>query len=308
MKVFSLVICFFIAGAMSAQKFDDVLITTHKLNDQVSVLFGAGGNIAVFYGPDGVLMIDDQFAELSDKINEAIDSITTQEVRYVVNTHWHGDHTGGNLAFAEDGAVIVAHKAVKERLSTDQIRPFKRSAKAAPKLAWPSLTFDEEMQLEFNGEKIHLLHVHNAHTDGDAFVYFPSHNILHMGDCFFRNKFPYIDLDSGGSPEGAIAAVEAAIMICDEGTQIIPGHGAIANKEDLKRYHQMLKIITDRVEKAISNGATKNNLPVASLTEGFDTWGDGFISAETFTKTLYKAYEIQKEAVAEEVKVKRKRY
>jgi len=224
-----------------------------------------------------------------------------------VNTHWHGDHTGGNLAFAQDGAVIVAHKAVKERLSTDQIRPFKRSTKAAPEKAWPSLTFDNEMQLEFNEEKIQLLHVHNAHTDGDAFVYFPSQNILHMGDCFFRNKFPYIDLDSGGTPEGAIAAVEAAIMMSDEDTQIIPGHGAIANKEDLQRYHQMLKIITERVEKTISNGISKNDLPVKSLTEGFDAWGDGFISAETFTKTLYKAYQTQKETAAKEVG-KRRRY
>jgi len=289
MKFLGCIIICFLTCTLFSQRFDDVLITTYKLNDNMSVLFGAGGNIAVFHGQDGVLLIDDQFAELSEKINATIDSLSGDKVKFLVNTHWHGDHTGGNLAFAEEGALIVAHDAVRKRLGVDQIRPFGRSVEASPEKAWPVLTFNEEMQIHFNGESVQLIHVHNAHTDGDAFVYFPSYNVLHMGDCFFRDKFPYIDLGSGGTPEGCIAAVEAALMICDADTQIIPGHGAIANKEDLQRYHQMLQIVTDRVQRAINNGAARNALPLEDITKGFDGWGDGFITGEKFSQTLYKA-------------------
>lgn len=304
MKILSLVFSILISVSVVGQRFDDILITTHKVNDQISVLFGAGGNIAIFHGPDGILMVDDQFAELAPKINEAIDAISDHQVRYLVNTHWHGDHTGGNQSFAEGGAVIVAHDAVKQRLSERQVRPFQRSVDAAPPGAWPTLTFNEEMKIHFNGESVHLLHVHNAHTDGDAFVYFPKYNVLHMGDTFFRNKFPYIDLDSGGSPEGCIAAVEAALMMCDADTQIIPGHGAVSSKDDLSRYLQMLKIVTDRVQKSITNGVGMDAIPVEEITKGFDGWGDGFIKADVFCKTLFKAY--QPEDVMDEPSRKRR--
>lgn len=275
---------------LSAQRFDDVMINTHQVTDQIYVLFGAGGNIALFSGPDGLVMIDDQFADLSNKIRAAIDSITPEPVKYLINTHWHGDHTGGNENFARMGATIIAHENVRERLSHDQIRPFGRSSTAAPETAWPTLTFNDEMQIHINGETIQLIHVHPAHTDGDTFIYFTESNVLHMGDCFFKDRFPFVDTALGGSPDGAIDAVSAALMICDADTKIIPGHGAIATKEHLRKYHQMLTIMRDRMKTAVSDGVEMNDLDVAALTKDFETWGDGFISGEKYVKMLYGFY------------------
>ena len=223
-----------------SQRFADVVIKTHEVGEQIYMLEGAGGNIGIFAGDDGVLMIDGQFSDLSEKIKIAIDSISDHPVKYLVNTHWHGDHTGGNANFAKDGATIIAQHEVRKRLSVDQVRPFGRTTPAADTLAWPTLSFGEDLEIHMNGESVQLMHVHNAHTDGDSFVFFPMANVLHMGDCFFKDRFPFIDLDMGGSVSGAISAIEAAMMIIDEDTVIIPGHGSLANKEDLRRYLAMI--------------------------------------------------------------------
>lgn len=279
-----------LACFVSAQRFDKVKIEPVKVTDDIYMLVGAGGNIGLFLGPEGTVMIDDQFAPLAPKISAVIDSLADTSIKYLINTHWHGDHTGGNLAFAEKGATIVAHDNVRERLSKKQIRPFGRSTDAAPEMAWPKLTFSENMSVHINGESIQLLHNHNAHTDGDAFVYFPSYNVLHMGDCFFRARFPYVDVDMGGTPDGIIAAVEAALMICDEDTKIIPGHGDLSNKDDLSTYHQMLMIMRDRIKREIKDGAAMEDLDIASLAMGFEDWGTGFIPADKFIKMLYNFY------------------
>jgi glyoxylase-like metal-dependent hydrolase (beta-lactamase superfamily II) len=274
----------------SAQRFDNVEITVEKINENLYVLFGAGGNIAVLTGSEGTVMIDNQFAPLSDKILSAIGELTSQPIQYVINTHWHGDHTGGNANFAKQGATIIAHENVRKRLMTDNVRPFGRTSEAQPEAAWPRLTFDKNMQVHHNGVSIQLLHYHAGHTDGDALVMFGDYNVLHMGDIFFKDRFPFIDTALGGDPDGLIAIVEAALMLSDANTTIIPGHGAISNKEDLRRYHQMLLIVKGRVMKAITAGTPLEDVDVATIVKDYETWGEGFIKPEVFVKTLYKAY------------------
>lgn len=271
-----------------AQRFDDVVITAHEVSEQIYMLEGAGGNIGIFAGDDGVLMIDGQFSDLSEKIKTAINEISEHPVKYLVNTHWHGDHTGGNANFAKDGATIIAQHNVRKRLSVDQVRPFAGTTPAADTMAWPTLSFGEDLELHMNGESVQLMHIHNAHTDGDAFVYFPMANVLHMGDCFFKDRFPYIDLEMGGSVDGAIAAIESAMMIVDEETVIIPGHGSLASKEDLRRYLAMIKRMKDRVNNVCTEETKLEDLDVDSLIEGYEDWGKGFINGEKWIATLFK--------------------
>lgn len=273
-----------------AQGFDKIKIKTEKINDNLHVLFGAGGNIAVLTGEEGTIMIDDQFAPLSEKIQSAIDSLSANRIQYVINTHWHGDHTGGNANFAEKGATIIAHENVRKRLMTDNVRPFGRTSKAQPEAAWPRLTFDKNMQVHFNGITIQLIHHHAGHTDGDALVLFGDYNVLHMGDIFFKDRFPFIDTDLGGDPDGLITIVEAALMLCDADTVIIPGHGTLSNKEDLRKYHQMLLILKDRVTAAVNDGTPLDEIDVDAMVKGYKSWGEGFIKSEVFVKTLYNTY------------------
>ncbi|MBT8233477.1 MAG: MBL fold metallo-hydrolase [Saprospiraceae bacterium] len=290
MKIITIIFALFLSASLYCQNWDEIDIKPIKVTDNIYMLTGGGGNIGLCVGEDGIVMIDDQFAPLSEKINATLREISDQEIKYLINTHWHGDHTGGNENFANDGATIVAHDNVHKRLSTEQIRPFGRTTPASPEAAWPQLTFDERMTIHFNGQSIHLIHIHNAHTDGDAFVYFPEDNVLHMGDCFFKDRFPYIDRDMGGSPDGAIKAVELALMIADGETQIIPGHGSLANKDDLLRYHTMLITMRDRIKKVIKENVSEEDLDFDSLTQDYETWGGGFINNEKMVKTFFSAY------------------
>jgi len=291
MKRLFILLALVVTIQMQAQRnFDDVKITTTKITDNIYMLQGSGGNIGVLTGDEGTLMIDDQFAPLSEKIKSAIQEISDKPVNYLINTHWHGDHTGGNENFANDGALIIAHENVRERMSKDQVRPFGRTTNASPEMAWPKMTFNDKLNFHFNNHNINVIHVHDAHTDGDAFVYFAEANVLHMGDCFFKDRFPFIDTALGGSPEGAIKATSIALMICDDETKIIPGHGSLANKEDLKRYFDMILTMRDRITSAIKSDKTLEETLDANLTEGFEGWGDGFINDEKIVKTLYNAY------------------
>lgn len=270
------------------QDWDAVEIIPEKINENLYALFGSGGNIGLFVGEDGTLIIDDQYAPLSDKIKASISRITDDPVKYVVNNHWHGDHTGGNEAFGNDGATIIAQSNVRKRLSTEQVmKAFNRTVPPSPEIAWPAITFDEDISLHVNGDDLMIFHVHNAHTDGDAFVYFKNSNVLHMGDCFFKDRFPFIDLGSGGSIDGAIKAVAAALMIVDEETVIIPGHGALASKQDLLKYSKMLHTMRDRVKKAVAEGKTIDEIKTSGLDEGYEEWGTGFINAATFVDFIW---------------------
>jgi len=284
-------LCLIFSVSLNAQgRFDQVEITTEKVSDNIYMLQGAGGNIAILTGDEATIMIDDQFAPLSEKITAAIKELTDRPVDYLINTHWHGDHTGGNENFANAGAMIIAHENVRKKMSVDQVRPFGRTTEASPEAALPKMTFSDKMNLHFNGHTMDVIHVHNAHTDGDAFIYFNEANVLHMGDCFFKDRFPFIDTALGGNPDGAIKAVAVALMICDDETKIIPGHGSLATKEDLETYFQMLLTMRDRVKTSVKNGDTLEEATAAGLTEGFDGWGGGFINDETIVKTLFNFY------------------
>ena len=279
-------ICISIANAQS--RFDDVVIKTNKVTENIYMLEGSGGNIGVFVGDDGVFMIDDQYAPLSEKIKAAIAELSDKPVKYLVNTHWHGDHAGGNENFGKNGATIIAHENVRKRLSTDQhSKAFNRTTPAAPSVAWPVITFAEDMNLHINGQQVMLIHVHYAHTDGDTFVWFPDSNVLHMGDCFFKDRFPYIDLGSGGSVSGALRAIEAAMMLTDADTQIIPGHGTMAAKSDLLSYYQMLSTMYDRVKKEMVAGKSVDEIKSAGLTDDYAEWGTGFINAERIIDIIW---------------------
>ncbi len=264
----------------------DVKIKVNKLTDNIYMLVGQGGNIAVFVGEDGVFMIDDQFAPLTTKILAAIKTVTDKPVKYLINTHWHGDHTGGNLNMAKEGAIIVSHENVRKRMSMNQVIRGK-TRKASPKNALPVITFTEDMMYHFNGDDVLISHIHDAHTDGDAFVYFTNNNVLHMGDAYFQGKFPYIDIASGGSIDGYIAGIQKAIMVSDDDTQIIPGHGKVSKKSELKPYLKMLKTLRNRVQKAKKKGKTLQEVVAnKSITAEYTSFS-GWITEERIKTAIY---------------------
>lgn len=266
----------------------DIKIQVKKLTDQIYSLKGQGGNIGIFIGDDGVFMIDDQFATLTPKILVAIKGITNKSVKYLVNTHWHQDHTGGNGNMQKQGALIVSHDNVRKRMSVDQVIRG-RTRKASSKEALPVVTFTQDMMLHINNDDILISHIHNAHTDGDALVYFTNNNVLHVGDSYFQGKFPYIDLSSGGSINGYVEGLKKIILLCDNNTKIIPGHGEISNKKEVKVYLKMLTEIRTTIQKEIDKGqtleqVTKNN----KITEKYKSFGVG-ISAGKIRNSIYKS-------------------
>jgi glyoxylase-like metal-dependent hydrolase (beta-lactamase superfamily II) len=256
----------------------------------VAVLFGAGGNIGLSYGTDGNILIDDQYAPLTPKILAAIRTVDPDPVRFVVNTHWHGDHTGGNEALGNAGAVIVAHDNVRRRLSVDTFfRTMNQQIKATPKAGLPVVTFTREVSLNLNGDQLQVVHVPNAHTDGDALVYWTGANVLHMGDTFFHKAtYPFIDRESGGSIDGMIAAVDRGLAIVKPGGRVIPGHGPVATVAELRGYRAMLADVRAKVAAGIRAGRTKAQVvasrPTAPYTE---IATNGFITPTRFVETMY---------------------
>ena len=281
--------------ALAQRDFSNVEIKTQKVANGVFVLIGAGGNIGVSTGKDGVFLIDDQFAPLSEKIMSAIKELSDQPVRYVVNTHWHGDHTGGNENFGKSGAVIVAHNNVRQRLSTKQfMKAFNREVPAAPVAALPVVTFSNDVTFHFNDKTIHVTHRPAAHTDGDSLVMFKESNVLHMGDTFFNGFFPFIDQSGGGSLTGLIKAVESALGMTNAESKIIPGHGPLATKADLQNYLKMLKEVESTMSALVKDGKSRDDViaakPLAALGE---TWGKGFMKTDVFTGIVYDTMSTQ---------------
>ena len=287
MRKLTLSIVFTFACSFSSfafQNMEQVEIKTQQITKEIYLLQGAGGNIGILTGPDGVFMIDDQFAALSDKLIAAIATISELPVRFLVNTHHHGDHTGGNENFDDQGALILAHQNVRERLKE----------KATDSTAGiPVITFNDQLNLHINGNDVMVLHVHNAHTDGDALVYLPQSNVLHTGDTFFNGMFPYIDLSSGGSVDGDIKAAEKGLSIINEKTKIIPGHGDLASYQDYSNYFSMLKSIRENVQQKIDQGATEEEIARdESLTSEFYTdqqASEFFINGEKIRRTFYNS-------------------
>lgn len=250
---------------------------------------GFGGNMAFLAGDDGVILIDDQFAPLTEKILAAIGTVTDQPVRFVLNTHFHGDHTGGNENMGKTGAILIAHDNVRARMSTEQINElFDRKRPPAAESALPVVTFSDEVTFHWNNEEIEVMHVEHAHTDGDAIIHFKNANIIHMGDAFFNEIYPFIDTSGGGSVKGTIAAAAKGLALANESTRIIPGHGEMGTRAQLQTYHDMLVELSGRVEKAIGEGKSLEEIQALKLSAEWDeTWSWQFISAETMIKMLY---------------------
>ena len=274
---------------LSAQDFDSVEIKTIKITENIYMLQGRGGNIGVIVGKDGVLMIDDQFAPLSDKIKSAISKISDKQIIFLINTHWHRDHTGGNEIFANSGAIIVAHENVRKTMSTQQfIKMFKRTVPPSPKAALPIVTFSKDINFYINEEEIKVLHIQNAHTDGDGVIYFKNSNVLHMGDIYFAERYPFIDLSSGGSITGVIRGVEFVLSFIDENTKIIPGHGNLSNKEELSEYLDMLKSAKLETEDLIKKGKSFQEIVDSDVLKEFDPrYGQGFLKRDKFLSIVY---------------------
>lgn len=274
------------------QDYSKVEIVAQKLSGNVYLLTGAGGNIGLCVGDDAVFMVDDQFAPLAPKIKAAIAKLTTKPVTFLLNTHFHFDHTGGNESFGASGAIIVGHDNVRKRMSTEQFIEFLgMKVKAEPRAALPVITFAQDTTFHVNGEEIVVQHVPNAHTDGDSIVHFRKADVIHMGDTFFNKLYPFIDTSSGGSVEGVIAAADRAIGLAGDGTQIIPGHGPVANKADLKAYRDMLATVATRIREQVKAGKSLAEVMESKPTAEFDAqWGRGFLNAQRFTEMLFKGF------------------
>jgi cyclase len=277
------------------QDFSKVPIKVTKVSGNIYMLEGAGGNIAASVGEDGIVIVDDQFAPLADKIQAALKDlkITDQPVRFVINTHYHGDHTGGNVPFATAGSTVIAHDNVRKRLETGGTAgnggSLKMEAKPAPKAALPVITFDHDVTVHLNGEDIRALHFPAGHTDGDAIIFFPKNNVVHMGDDFVRYGFPFIDVASGGSVQGMVAAMEKVSAELPADVKVIPGHGDLSNLDDVRNYVKMLKETTAVVQKALDEHKTLQQMKDEKILEPWKKWSGDFINTDQFIETLYNS-------------------
>ncbi len=277
------------ALAWSNDHWDSVQVTTVPVSDGLYMLMGEGGNVGVSVGEDGTFIIDDQYAQMTDKLSAAISDLSGTQPRFLVNTHWHGDHAGGNENFGNAGAVIVAHENVRNALLVEKSIPlFQMTKPPSPKAALPVLTFRDEMSLHLNGDDLRLFHVANAHTDGDAIVHFSKANVIHTGDVFFNGFYPFIDTHSGGSIAGMIAGSKAALELADDDTRIIPGHGPLANKADLQAYHDMLVLAESKIRALKNAGKSLDQVIAAKPTAALDAeWGDGFLTADVWVGIVF---------------------
>jgi glyoxylase-like metal-dependent hydrolase (beta-lactamase superfamily II) len=277
-----------------AQDLDKVQITSVKITDNIYMLQGAGGNIGLSFGSDGIFIIDDQFAPLHEKLIAVIDELTKGKVSesantFLLNTHFHGDHTGGNELLGKTGAVIMAHQNVRKRLSVEMNIPFFKSTNpAVADVGLPVITFEQDITLHLNGDNVKIIHVGPAHTDGDAIVHFSKADVIHGGDILFSSTYPFIDLDNGGSVSGVIAAVEKIIILAGDKTKIIPGHGDIMTKAGLESYHKMLSTIFERVSEMVADGKTLEEIIASKPTDQFDLQFSGMISDEAFLGFVFR--------------------
>ena len=278
------------AAAASAQEqdFSKIELKTTKLAAGVAMLEGvggfAGGNIAVSYGADGPVIVDDQFVPMVPKIVAAVRTLQDAPVRFVINTHWHFDHTGGNEPMSGAGAVIFAHENVRKRMSVGQVsKLMNRTIPASPAAALPVVTFADGVALHWNGETIRVEHVAPAHTDGDAHIWFEKANAVHMGDTFVNGFFPFIDVESGGKLAGLIESADRVLAKANDQTKIVPGHGPLATRSDLKQFRDMLGDVKARVEKAIASGTTREQFIASKPLAHLDAkWGGGFMKTDQF--------------------------
>ena len=278
----------FLAPAFAQQDFSKVEIRTTQLSATTYMMEGSGGNLGLSIGEDAVFVIDDQYAPLTEKISAAIAKLTAKPVKFILNTHWHFDHTGGNENFIKAGAIIVAHENVRKRMDSEQFIEFLRmTIPPASKGSLPVVTFAGTVTFHLNGDEMRAIHVPRAHTDGDAIVHFVKSDVVHMGDTYFNGFYPFIDTSSGGTPGGVIAACDRVLAIANDNTKIIPGHGPLSNKTELKTYRDMLAAITGRIEKMISEGRKIEEITAANVSADFDAkWGKGFLAPAKFAEMI----------------------
>ena len=285
-------VLFTLCGSVHAQQnFDTVQVRSQKVAEGVYMLLGAGGNIGLSIGDDAVFVVDDQYAPLTPKILAAIAQLTNKPVRFVVNTHWHWDHTGGNEAMGKAGALLVAHDNVRRRMSSEQVNEFlQRTTPASPAGALPVITFSDTVTFHINGDDVVAFHVANAHTDGDAFIVWRKANVVHAGDVFFNGRFPFIDLSSGGGIDGMIAAIDILLTLGDENAKIIPGHGELSDRAAVREYGKMLKTVRDRVRQQKAAGRSLEQTLATHPTAEYDPrGGTGFIKPDQFVTMVYQS-------------------
>ena len=292
--VLTLLLVFATVARAQQTDWSKVQMKATKVNGNVYMLEGAGGNIGVSVGDDGILIVDDQFAPLADKIRAALKGLADRKLRFILNTHWHADHTGGNVAFGPE-ATIIAHDNVRKRLATEQkSEVFKSTTPPSPKEALPVITFNQSLSVHFNGEEIRAIHFPQGHTDGDSVIFFTTSNVVHLGDDFFAGRFPFVDLESGGSVEGLTRNIGDIITKIPEGAKLIPGHGPISTIDDLKNYHRMLEQTTAIVREKIAAGKTVDQIKSEGLPAEWAPWGTGFIKTDRWVETIYKSLSAKK--------------
>ena len=275
------------APAAAQQDFSAVEVTAQHVAGSVHMLTGAGGNIGVSNGEDGILIVDDQFAPLADKIRAALAGISAGNLEFVVNTHFHGDHTGGNVVFGEE-ALIVAHTNVRKRLA-EGAGARGQSVDPAPKVALPVVTYDIGVSIHFNDEQIMIGHLAGGHTDGDSFVYFMDSNVIHLGDQFFAGRFPFVDVASGGNAVGLRDSIGNVLDRLPEDAKVIPGHGSLSTVDDLKTYHRMLTESVATVKAAKEAGKPVEEIQAAGLSDEWAGWGSGFINESVFIGFIFES-------------------
>ncbi len=268
---------------------EEVQIVTTPVTEQIYLLAGKGGNIGLFVGPDGTFLIDDQYAPLTDKIIAAIKAVGGDIPKFLLNTHYHGDHTGGNETLGQSGTLIFSHDNVRERLSTGSfVEAFQIKRAAVAPEGLPVVTFSEDISFHLNGDRVQAIHVPHAHTDGDSFIYFKGANVIHAGDIFFNGFYPFIDVNHGGSLKGMIAATNTILALADDNTKIIAGHGPLGNKAQLTTYRQMLETAYHRLKQLKAEGLTTTEAiaakPLADLEE---QWGNGLFKSDRWIELVY---------------------
>jgi len=283
-------------GAAQQQDFSKVEVTATKVAGKVYMLQGAGGNIGVSVGEDGILIVDDQYAPLAEKIRAALKGLGDGKLKFILNTHWHGDHTGGNESFGAE-APILAQTNVRKRMSSEQ-HVFGETIPASPAKALPVVTFDESLSVHFNGEEIKAVHFPHGHTDGDAVVFFTGSNVVHMGDDFFAGRFPFVDLASGGSVQGMAENVGKILGQLPADVKIIPGHGPLSTVADLKAFHDMLVKTTGIVAGRIKAGKSKEQVQADGLPDEWKEWGSGFIDTKLWLGIVYDGLKGNPEAAS----------
>ena len=275
--------------AFSSASEEQPSVSVTPLKGPLHLMQGRGGNVVVSIGEDGVLLVDDDYAPYAPAYQQAIAKLTESDIepRFVINTHWHGDHTGSNAFWGERGAVIMAHTNVRRRMSTRQdMKALGRVVEPSPKVALPVVTYGDSLAVHFNGDDIEVRYYPRGHTDGDSVVFYSRENVVHMGDLFFKDAFPFVDIGSGGDVFGYAANVEALLARVDDSTLIVPGHGALANKADLRRFHQMLIKTSSIVKSGLEQGMTVEAITEQGLGQEWLSWGKGFIDEAMWIRTI----------------------